>query len=195
VHIFPHWNWAGKEGQPISVWCFSNCDEVELFLNGQSQGRQTMPPYGHLQWDHVLYTPGTLQARGYRKGQSVAEDLVVTTGSPAALHLVADRMHLVADSEDTVPVAVAVVDSLGRVVPTANNLIEFSVKGRGRNAGVGNGDPSSHEPNQADSRSAFNGLCMVLVQATDKAGDFTLEATGDGLAPAALVFHTVKGTI
>ncbi len=189
VHIFPHWNWPGKEGQSISVWCFSNCDEVELFLNGVSQGSQTMPEFGHLQWDNVTYTPGELEARGYLGGIVVATDVVKTTGAPAALKLSAGRSTLYADGEDIIPVEVSVVDANGLVVPIADNMVHFSVTGAGTIGGVGNGDPSSHEPNQADYRSAFNGLCMVLVRAGTSPGSIELTATSSGLSSARLRFE------
>ena len=184
VHIFPHWNWAGKEGQPVSVWCFSNCDRVELFLNGASQGAKDMPKFGRVQWDQVIYQPGELKVVGYRGGVVAATKIVETTGEPAGIRLSADRNVLDADGEDTIPVTVEIVDSKGRVVPTAMNLVTFSVKGAGVNAGVGNGDPASHELNVADTRTAFNGLCMVLVKAGVKPGTIVLQASADGLASA-----------
>lgn len=188
VHIFPHWNWAGKEGQNVPVWCFSNCDRVELFVNGVSEGEKDMPRFGHLQWDNVMYAPGELIAVGYRGGKQVTSMTVKTTGSPAAIRLSADRNVLVADREDTIPVTVEIVDDKGLVVPTASNRVTFSVTGAGVNAGVGNGDPSSHEPNQASFRSAFNGLCMVLVKTKSTAGAVELTATSEGLTPAGLRF-------
>ncbi|MGO8765425.1 MAG: glycoside hydrolase family 2 TIM barrel-domain containing protein [Limisphaerales bacterium] len=186
VHIFPHWNWPGKEGQNIPVWCFSNCDEVELFLNGRSLGRKTMRAFRHLEWRQVAYEAGRLEAAGYINGQIVARKVVETTGAPAAIKLMPDRARLVADGQDTVPIAVAVMDSQGRVVPTADNQISFEVSGAGFNAGVGNGDPSCHEPNQADNRSAFNGFCMVLAQASRSSGILRITARSPGLTDASV---------
>lgn len=186
VHILPHWNWAGKEGQPIDVWAFSNAARVELLLNGQSLGAKDMPRNGHLQWS-VPYAPGTLEARGLdAAGVVVASDKVQTTGAPASLRLSTDRMKLIADGEDVSMVAVDVLDAQGRVVPTASNLVTFAVKGMGHIAGVGNGDPTCHEPDQAPQRSAFNGHCLVIVGAGEKGGDIELSATSPGLAGAAL---------
>jgi beta-galactosidase len=192
VHIFPHWNWPDKVGQKVPIWCFSNCEQVELFVNNVSQGAQPMPKFGHVQWNDVVYQPGKIEARGSNGGQVVFTKVIETTGPPAALVLTADRATLSADAEDTAPVSVSVVDAQGRVVPTADNLVRFKVSGQGQNAGVGNGDPSSHELNQTDTRSAFHGLCMVLVKATDRTGDITLEASADGLTPATLKFHSEK---
>ena len=145
LHLLPHWNWAGKEGQPIDVWCFSNCKEVELFLNDRSLGKKAMPRNSHLQWT-VNYEPGTLSAKGYNDGKVVAETKVETTGAPAAVQLTPDRSTIHADGEDCSVVTVSVTDSEGRMVPTADNLVHFTVTGPGKIIGVGNGDPSCHEP-------------------------------------------------
>jgi beta-galactosidase len=145
VHIFPHWNWPGKEGQEIDVMCFSNCGEVELFLNGRSLGRKTMEKNGHLEWK-VKYEPGTLLARGYKDGREIATDKVETTGEPAAIQLIPDRATIKADGEDVSVITVQVNDAQGRMVPTAGNEITFGIQGPGKIIGVGNGDPSSHEP-------------------------------------------------
>jgi beta-galactosidase len=145
LHLLPHWNWAGREGQEIDVRAQSNCEEVELFLNGQSLGRQAMPRVSELKWK-VAYAPGTLSAKGYREGKPVAETKVETTGVPAAVQLTPDRTMIGADGEDVAVITVAVMDDQGRVVPIAANHILFSLEGPGRIIGVGNGDPSCHEP-------------------------------------------------
>jgi beta-galactosidase len=145
VHVLPHWNWPGKEGQEIDIMCFSNCGEVELFLNGRSQGRKTMEKNGHLEWK-VKYEPGTLLARGYKDGREIATDQVETTGEPAAIQLIPDRATIKANGEDVSIITVQVNDAQGRMVPTAGNEIAFGIQGPGKIIGVGNGDPSSHEP-------------------------------------------------
>jgi len=145
VHVLPHWNWHGREGQEIDVRAYSNADEVELALNGQSLGRQKMAPFSELKWK-VKYAPGTLSARAFRDGSVVAETRVETTGPAAAIRLHADRTQLRGDGEDVAVVSVAVVDGQDRVVPNANVPIAFSLAGPGRIVGVGNGDPASHEP-------------------------------------------------
>jgi beta-galactosidase len=149
-----------------------------------------IPKFGHVQWDDVIYAPGTVKAVGYMGGQAVMTDTVLTTGTPAAIKLSADRSLLSADGEDTIPVEVRIIDANGLVVPTAGNLVTFAVRGEGTNAGVGNGDPASHELNQVPARSAFAGLCMVLVKATSKPGDIVLTATADGLKAATLTFKS-----
>ncbi len=143
LHIFPHWNWAGKEGQPIEVWCFSNQQEVDLSLNGISLGRKKVPVNGHVSWT-VPYVAGTLEAKGYNNGKIAVESQVKTTGDPARILLMPDRSTIDADGEDISVINVAVVDKDGFVVPTAANDISFDVDG-GTILGVGNGDPSSHE--------------------------------------------------
>ena len=145
LHLLPHWNWPGKEGKEIEVRALSNCDEVELFLDGQSLGKKAKRRIAELSWE-VAYRPGTLFAKGYRDGQQVAEAKVETTGVPAAIELTAPLTTIDADGQDVALVSVAVVDDKGRLVPTASDDIVFKIEGPGRIIGVGNGDPSSHEP-------------------------------------------------
>ncbi len=145
LHLLPHWNWAGREGQEIDVRALSNCEEVELFLNDRSLGRQKIAPYGQPKWS-VPYAPGTLSAKGYKGGQVVAETKVETTGAPASVQLAPDRATIDANGEDLSVVTVSVADEQGRVVPVAGNAVKFELAGPGRIIGVGNGDPSCHEP-------------------------------------------------
>jgi beta-galactosidase len=144
VHLLPHWNWAGKEGKEIDVWCHSNCDKVELLLNGKSLGAKEMKRNSHLEWK-VPYEPGTLEARGFTGGKLVATDKRETAGPPAKLLLTPDRTKIDADGDDVSMVAVSVLDAQGRPMPVADNLIRFEVSPNARIIGVGNGDPSSHE--------------------------------------------------
>lgn len=190
LHVFPHWNWPGREGQEIDVWCYGNHDEVELILNGKSLGRREVPRNGHAEWK-VVYQPGRLEAHGYRDGQRVQEAVRETTGPAARLVLAADRSSIGADGEDVAAVTVSVVDEQGRAVPDAMDLVRFDVTGNGRLIGVGNGDPSSHECDRAPLRRLFNGLALVLLQSTRQAGSIELTATADGLAEAKAVITTV----
>jgi len=146
LHLAPHWNWPGREGQEILVQAFSNCKEVELFLNGASLGKQTMKPNSKLSWQ-VKYAPGTLSAKGFdAAGKVIAETKVETTGDAAQIHLTPDRKAINADGADVSVFTVSAVDAQGRVVPVAQNKIHFSIEGASRIIGVGNGDPSCHEP-------------------------------------------------
>jgi beta-galactosidase len=147
LHILPHWNWAGREGQAVDVRALSNCDEVELFLNGSSLGRQPMAPQSEIKWS-VPFAPGALTAKGFKGGRVVAEARVETTGAPAAVQLRPDRAAIDANGDDVAVVTVSVADSKGRVVPLAGNDVSFELEGPGRILGVGNGDPSSHEPDK-----------------------------------------------
>jgi beta-galactosidase len=184
LHLFPHWNWPGKEGQEISVWVHSNCQEVELFLNGVSQGKKTVKPRYHLEWK-VKYALGKLVARGIRDGKPI-DATVETTGAPAAIQLTADRSALAANNTDLAVVNVAILDAQGRVVPVADNKVTFALSGPARLIGVGNGDPSSHEPDKSSSRSAFNGLAQAIVQSTVKGGKIKLKAEAAGLKTASI---------
>ncbi len=188
LHLFPHWNWPGREGQEIEVWCHSNLERVELFLNGTSLGAQDVKRDGHLVWK-VPYAPGTIEARGYRGGAVALTARRETTGAAAKLVLEADRTTIAADGEDVAVVTVRVVDAGGRLVPVADDEATFQLTGPGRIIGVGNGDPSSHEPDKGSARRAFNGLCVAIVQAGKTPGALRLDATAPGLAPGAVTIQ------
>ena len=150
LHIFPHWNWPGREGTVIPVKAYGNSDEVEMFLNGASLGRKPMPRNGSIVWN-VAYRPGTLLARGYSGGREVVADRVEATGAPAAIELKADCALNQPYPGTDVPVDASVVavrinDAAGRNVPTADSPVSFSIEGPARIIGVANGDPASHEP-------------------------------------------------
>lgn len=189
VHIFPHWNWHGKEGQLIDVWAYTNCDSVELFLNGESIGEQSRAELGHLEWK-IPYSPGQLTAIGRNAGVDAVEQVVATTGEPHHIELDPDRTYIQASGVDVSVVRVSVRDQHGNVVPTADNEIRFAVTGPGKIIGVGNGDPSSHEPDKASQRRAFNGYCLVLIQSTDHAGEIHLTATSQGLHAAQILLES-----
>ena len=188
LHIMPHWNWPDRIGKNVPVRIFSNCKQVELFLNGKSLGRQTMQTNWFLDWN-VIYQPGILSAKGYdENGKMILEAKVETTGAPTAIQLSPGQNTVSADGEDCSIVGVSIVDSKGRVVPTADNLIHFELGGPGKIIGVGNGDPSCHEPDQCEDnwqRSAFNGYAQVIVQTTKRSGTIKLTATSDKLKKTA----------
>ena len=175
LHLFPHWNWEGREGDEIPVWAYSNLDEVELLVNGKSLGRQKVPLFGHVQWN-VRYEPGTITAHGWKNGALVLTEERITAGDAVALKLVADRTEIDADGQDIAIFTVSAVDSQGRAVPTANVLADFKVTGEGALIGVGNGDPNCHESDKEPHRSLFNGLAQVIVQATRTAGTIEVNA-------------------
>ncbi len=186
VHVFPHWNSDGKEkGKPTLVRCYGNAGEVELFLNGKSQGVKPMPRWGHLDWE-VPYVPGAIEVKGYASGRLTASHRIETTGPAAALRLTPDRKEIRADGEDVVLVKCEIVDAKGRIVPTAMHEVRFASK-NGMIIGVGNGNPSSHEPDKATKRKAFNGLCLAIVQSTRTAGKIEITASANGLKPGRAV--------
>jgi len=194
LHVFPHWNWPGMEGQEIAVWVYSNLDKVELFLNGQSLGTKEMSKDSHLAWI-VKYAPGAIEARGYKDGKQVMTAKRETTGPAAKLVMKADRKEVSADGEDVAMFAVEVHDAKGRVVPIADNEVTFRVSGEGKLIGVGNGDPTNHESDKGTSRKAFCGYCMAIVQSTKTAATITVEATSPGLAPASVTIAAEAATL
>jgi beta-galactosidase len=207
LHLFPHWNWQGREGQPIDVWAFSNLDAVELKVNGKSAGRQAMRKDGHVEWK-VPYQPGAIEAVGFKDGRAVKTTRIETTGAAARVTLSTDRATIDADGRDVAIVTVSAVDAQGRVVPVADNLVRFTLeppnepRGSGapdsdprrpaaRIIGVGNGDPASHEPDRyldpaAWQRHLFNGYAQIIVQAGHVPGTLHLRAAAGGLQPADL---------
>jgi beta-galactosidase len=194
LHLAPHWNWTDREGQAIDVRCFTNCDEVELFLNGRSLGRQPVKPQSSLSWK-VPYEPGALSAKGFRAGREILSVKNETTGAPAKIVLVPDRSNLRADGEDLAVVTVAIQDAAGRTVPLTDNLVSFEVSPNGRIIGVGNGNPGSHEADQANQRHAFNGLCQVIVQTTPQSGPLLLTAKASGLESATLTLNAAAAPL
>ncbi|MGB8261262.1 MAG: beta-galactosidase GalA, partial [Terracidiphilus sp.] len=194
VHLFPHWNWVGREGDEIAVWAYSNLDEVELFVNGKSQGSQKVPRLGHVAWK-VNYEPGFIEARASKDGKVVLVEKRETTGQAAAIRLTADRTEIDANGEDVAVIKVEALDKEGRPVPTANSLIGFRVEGNGALIGVGNGDPNCQESDKEPKRSLFNGLAQIIVQATKDPGEIRIMAhkegwEGPGLSPAKLTIAT-----
>jgi beta-galactosidase len=204
VHILPHWNWEGREGQPIPVMAYTNADEVELFLNGKSLGRKrrfSEPvelPVGknvnqegrflskyRLEWQ-VPYQPGDLKAVAYRGGKQVAVDEVQTAGAPARVRLTSDRASIQAGGKDLSFLTVRIEDAKGNLCPSADNLVQFSVTGAGEIAGVDNGNAATVEPFQTDHRKAFSGMALLIVRArAGEKGRIHVTATSSGLTAAA----------
>jgi beta-galactosidase len=191
LHLFPHWNLS--PGQQVTVACFTNCDEVELFVNGHSVGRRPATSAEQPTWS-VAYEPGAIEAVGYRGGRVAKRSRVETTGPASRLELIADRRSYRADGEDVASVTVRAVDAEGRFVPTAKIRVEFAIEGAASILGVGNGDPSSHEPEKASSRSLFNGLALVLLQMSDRPGRITLHAKAEFFPSADLQLRAQRAT-
>ena len=189
VHILPHWNWAN--GTNVEVWAYSNCDKVELFLNGTSLGSKSMGSSGHLTWS-VPWASGKLQAKG-TKGGVVVYDEVVTAGAPSKVVLKPDRTSVKSDGKDLVYIETNIGDANGVTVPTATNTVNFSIAGPGVIVGVDNGNPISTEPYKANSRKAFSGKCLVIVQTTKNSGDIVVTASSSGLASASVTIPSSGG--
>jgi len=208
VHLLPHWNWAGREGQAIPVMCYTNAGEVELILNGKSLGRKkrfaepwVMPvgtdisPDEHfitkyrLVWE-VPYQAGTLKAVAYRDNREVATDEVRTAEAPARIRLVPDRATIHADGDDLSFVTVRVEDQRGTLCPLADNLVEFQIKGAGRIEAVDNGNAATTEPFHADHRKAFSGLALVIVRSARGKAGIQLTGSSKGLFAGAATIRT-----
>jgi beta-galactosidase len=191
LHLFPHWNWAGKEGQEIDVWCHSNLDSIELFVNGVSAGSQPVARNSHVAWK-VKYAPGVIEARGTKDGRVVLMEKRETTGAATGIRLSADRAMISANAVDVSMITVEIVDAQGRMMPTASNEVEFAIEGPAKLIGLGNGDPRCIEMDKASKRSTFNGLCMAIVQATRVPGSVTILATSPGLEQTSITFQSAE---
>jgi beta-galactosidase len=187
LHLFPHWNW--NPGQTVDVWAFTNCDEAELFLNGNTLGRQSRGENDfNLVW-RVPFEEGALLAVGYRNGTEIMRREIHTAGEPAALMLAPDRSDIRADGTDLSFITVTVVDENNNPVPHAGNIVNFSVEGPGIIAGVDNGSQTSMEPFKADYRKAYNSKCLVVVKAGKEKGEIKLTASADGMQDATCVIR------
>ncbi len=198
VHLLPHWNWPGREGEPIPVMVYTNAAEVELLLNGHSLGRKrargepvqlpgeaAASPY-RLAWS-VPFEAGTLQARAYTDGVEVARHSVVTAGPAARIRLTADRREIAADGDDLAFITVRIEDTDGNLCPSADNPLHFDVAGAGHIEAVDNGNAATVESFRSDRRKAFNGLALLIVRsAAGKAGPIDISASSPGLAAGSL---------
>jgi beta-galactosidase len=183
LHVFPHWNW--KRGDTVDVWAYTNADEVELFLNGASQGVRRKPTeVSHLMW-RLAYVPGVLRAVARKGGRVVMTREIRTTGPAARVVLTPDRSTIRADGRDLSFVTVTVADTDGNPVPNAEPLVHLHLDGGATIAGVDNGDEIDHERFQRDSVRLFAGKALVIVRASHLAGPVTLSATSDGLRAGA----------
>ncbi|GAO28846.1 glycoside hydrolase family 2 TIM barrel-domain containing protein [Geofilum rubicundum] len=197
LHILPHWNWEGREGETTPVFVYTSYNSAELFVNGKSQGIQTKTKDKtkqhryRLMWMDVQYEPGTLKVVALDDdGQPVAEKEVHTAGAPYGLELVADRSVITADGQDLSYITVSVVDKEGRFCATATPQLDFKVTGAGDFKVVCNGDPTSLELFHLPTMKAFSGQLVVTVQSQKKAGDITLQVKGKGLKTAKMTIKS-----
>ena len=211
LHLFPHWNWEGHEGDVIPVLAYTNVDVVELYLNGKYYGekRISFPRKGttcgwncydeepvdattadlHAAWD-VVYEPGTIKAIGKKDGKVVVTKEIQTTGPPASIRISSDKNELSANGRDVAHIKVEVVDEDGNVVPRANNKLNFEIEGEGNIIGIGNGDPQDHTSHQANYRKAFNGMALAIVQSTRTAGVIRVSVKVDGMEGQTIEINT-----
>jgi beta-galactosidase len=213
LRLFPHWNWPGREGQVIPVLAYTNCNSVELFLNGRSLGekRSEFPAQGtsggwntyalprvnpttgdlHLSWD-VPYQPGVLRAVGKRRDGTVAcQAEVRSAGPPAAVRLVVDSDTITTDPGNVAHVSFEIIDSAGTIVPTGDNLVRFTLTGSGTLA-LDNANLRDLDPYRPDQRQAFNGRGLAILRAAQP-GTIVVTAAGDGLRPATVTVQVVPG--
>lgn len=213
LHILPHWNWEGREGEVTPVFVYTNYPTAELFINGKSQGKRTKDlsvtvhnsgdslstanfkrqKRYRLMWMDTKYEPRTVKVIAYDKdGNAVAEKEMKTAGKPYRIELTADRDKIMADGKDLSFVTVKIVDKDGNLCPTAANEITFKVKGKGYYRAGANGDPTSLESFQAPHMKVFSGMMTAIVSSTEESGKITLEATSKGLKKATLVIESGK---
>jgi beta-galactosidase len=202
IHILPHWNWEDSEQNMIPVFCYTNTEEAELFINGKSCGRKVKgldktripvdfhgwnkkekyfdSPY-RLHWE-VPYETGTLEVVGYNKGKEAVRKTIKTASKPAQISMVADRNEISADGEDLSFITVKIEDENGNFHPLAVNLVHFKISGPASIAAVDNGNAASIEPFQANYRKAFNGLCLLVIKSKKgEFGDIEIETNSEGL--------------
>lgn len=204
IHLLPHWNWQGMEGNTIPVYCYTNCDEAELFVNGKSMGKKVKgkdktdilidflryepktfaSPY-RLSWD-VPYEAGRIKVVGYKAGKAILEKEIRTAGKPAQISLSVDRNRIKTGGQDLAYVTVRIEDEDGNLCPQADNLVEFEVEGAGKLLAVDNGNAATTESFQASYRKAFSGMCLAILNASATAGTIELTAKSKGLKEASL---------
>ena len=160
------------------TYCYSNLDEIELFVNGKSYGKKQMERNWYLTWENVVYETGGVTAKGYKDGKEVMTQTIKTTDAPYKIELMPDKDNIAVG--ETAIINVRIADKNGITVPTADNQIFFTVEG-GQFLGCGNGNPGSHESDKIPVRRAFNGLCQLLVKVTDKEGFIKITAQSSGL--------------
>ena len=205
LHVLPHWNWEGREGEVTPVFVYTSYPSAELFVNGVSQGIRTKntsdgntPCLGRaameryrLMWDEVTYQPGEIKVVAYdAEGNAVAEKIVRTAGKAAAIKLTPDRTELSADGEDLCYVNVSLIDKDGNPVPCDNRLVKVKVSGAGSFKAIANGDPTCLEPFQQPQMHLFSGQLTVLVQSGTEAGDIIVEVSGKGVKKSGITIRT-----
>ena len=191
--VVGNWNWEGDENKPLEVNVYSSCEEVELFLNGRSLGKKpTNRSTAFIATWVVPYQAGVLKAIGYDAGKTVSSFELSSAEQPKRIKLTADRTRMAADGQDLSYITVELVDGHAVRNPKAENLIKFTLTGPGHIVGVGNANPVSTESYQRPQRKAWQGRCLLIVKSDKQAGQITVRASAEGLAPAEIVIDALK---
>lgn len=196
IHILPHWNWEGREGEKAPVFVYTNGDCAELFINGVSQGKQCKKPSSEvsterfrLMWNDVIYQPGEVKVVAYKEGEIIGDKTIKTVGKPTRIRLTPDRTILKADGTDLSYILVEALDKEGNLNPLANNTIEIQIKGKGVIAGVGNGNPQSFKPFKSNYVDLFYGKAMLILSSGFEKGNITVTAKADGLIKDSVIIN------
>jgi beta-galactosidase len=194
VHLLPHWNWEGREGENTPIFVYTNGSSAELFVNGESQGKkENIKDQYRLRWNDVVYQPGSIKAVAYDANDRViAEKEIKTASEPYQIEMIADMDKIKADGEDLSFITVKIKDKNNNFCPIADNLISFKIEGAGELAAVGNGNPISLESYQGNQRQVFNGLSLLIVRSTKKEGKISITATSAGLEDSKIVVMTTS---
>lgn len=192
IHLLPHWNWEGREGELTPVYAYSNCETAELFVNGVSHGKLSLDEGVYrFKWNDVVYQPGSIRVVGYdRDGNALCEKEIRTAGDASRIVLEADRTTLLADGEDLSFITVKIMDNEGNICPLADQMVQFEVEGAGILECVGNGNPICIESYQASERSAFHGMCLLVVKTKVEAGEIKIIASSEGLREAKMILQS-----
>jgi beta-galactosidase len=188
IHILPHWNWRGREGQKTPVFVYSNGDCAELFVNDKSYGKQCKKPSSdnstkrfRLMWNDVIYNPGELKVVAYKDGLEIGKEVIKTAGEPYKIKLTPDRLVLKANGEDLSYILIEAYDKQGNICPLANNEVAIKIEGEGTIAGVGNGNPQSFKPFKSNSANLFYGKAMLIIASSFEKGIIKVKVISDGL--------------
>ncbi|WBL25755.1 glycoside hydrolase family 2 TIM barrel-domain containing protein [Zunongwangia sp. HGR-M22] len=199
IHILPHWNWKGKEGENVPVFVYTNGDCAELFINGKSQGKQCKSPASQnsterfrLMWKDVVYEPGEVKVVAYKQGEKLGEKILKTTSEATKIKLSADRKTIKANGMDLSYILVEAFDKDGNLDPLAKERLEIEVSGAGELAGAGNGDPQSFEPLQDDKVDLFYGKAMIILKSGMEAGTIKLKVSSENLKGETIKIKTEK---
>jgi beta-galactosidase len=198
LHLLPHWNWEGKEGDTIPVFCYTNYPKVELFVNGKSMGvksKSNTDKYEkyRLMWKNVIYQPGEIKAVAYdNKGNVQKTEIIKTAGTPANIRLTADRNTIHADGKDLSFVTVEITDKDGNICPNAQRLLFFKTEGAGTLKALCNGDPTDLTSFASNYMKVFNGKLVAIVSSSKLNGEIKLTVSGEKLSTKQIVIQSTK---